>query len=226
MVASESILSFDVWYQVFNLFAEPEKAWYELAWLFILDTIFSFWTNRLLFLRDVTLLIAAIMIIYMFYVLIRKQQNEDRNGSSAKITAPTTFKNTMNINVWLSNMNEHMESKNIKSDASKQALIMNHLDKTAREIMQSKIDSKKINNFKEFEACLKSFFGSSNTSQAINLWQFITRKQQPSESLSTYHELMKELAAIAYPNTPKEIVKQYANDYFVKGLYDEKLKTQ
>ena len=37
---------------------------------------------------------------------------------------------------------------------------------------------------------------------------------------------MKELAAIAYPNTPKEIVKQYANDYFVKGLYDEKLKTQ
>ena len=122
MVASESILSFDVWkYQVLYLFAEPEKAWYELAWLFLLDTVFSLWTNRFLFLRDVALLIAAIMIIYMFYVLIKKQQNDDSNGSSAKITAPTTFKNTMNINVWLSNMNEHMESKNIKSDASKQA---------------------------------------------------------------------------------------------------------
>lgn len=210
-----------------DFFQEKPKQWHEVFWYGILEVIYSVWSHRLQLLIDGTLLIAAVMIIYMFYILIRKQtESADKNNSTASVSAPTAFKNTMNINVWLNNMNEHIDSKKIISDTKKQEIIMSHLDKTTKEIMQRKIDDKKINNFEDFQACLKSYFGNSNASQAINLLNFITRKQLPTESLSTYHEVMKELAMIAYATTPKEIVEQYANDYFIKGLYDEKLKTQ
>ena len=201
---------------------QPETiAWYTHIWILILDLIAIVWSYRLYLLRDITLLTLAIMIVYMFWSLIKKQHN-----NSTSSTATTTYNNSTNIHVWLNELHEYMENNKINNEEAKQEVILQRLDKTSKSTIKRLIDDKRIQSYSDLENHLKNDFSSNNTSTTDNLLQFITRKQQPDESLAQYFEVMQDLAMKAYTTTPRDIVDGYINEYFIKGLYSATLKHQ
>ena len=203
---------------------QVEMAWYQFLWMKFLDFIITVWQYRLAFMRDVILVTVAGMMLYLLWKIIKKQtSNENLNGSAS---APTIYNNTMSIHLWLNELNEFIESKRINSEQEKQATVLNHLDKTSKNIIKKLIDDKRIKNFRELESYLKSFFGNHNVSSSDSLFQFVTRKQLNSESLAQYYQVMQDLAIKAYPKTPKDTLEEYINEYFIKGLNNRALREQ
>ena len=204
--------------------APEANTWYTYVWLMFLDLIAIVWNYRLYLLRDITLLTLAIMIVYMFWSLIKKQH--PATVKSTPSTAPTTYNNSTNIHVWLNELHEYMENNKINNEEAKQEVILQRLDKTSKSTIKRLIDDKRIQSYSDLENHLKNYFSSNNTSTTDNLLQFITRKQQPDESLAQYFEVMQDLAMKAYTTTPRDIVDGYINEYFIKGLYSAPLKQQ
>ena len=104
--------------------------------------------------------------------------------------------------------------------------MLNHLDKTSKNIIKKLIDDKRIKNFSELESYLKGFFGNHNISSSDSLFQYVTSKQLNSESLAQYYQAKQDLAVKAYPKTPKDTLEKYINEYFLKGLSSRALREQ
>ena len=172
----------------------------------------------------------AIMMIDFLWTIIKKQTSSGSIVATATTNTsqhtPTTYNNQMSIHVWLNELNEFIEANKINKEEEKQATIHNHLDKSSKNIIKKLIEDKRIRNYEELETYLKSFFGNYSTSTSDNLFQFATRRQQVNESLAQYYQCMQELAIKAYPKTPKEIVDEFTNEYFIKGLNNRALREQ
>jgi hypothetical protein len=131
----------------------------------------------------------------------------------------------MNINVWLQTVKEHLNKSSISTDEQKQKCTMQFLDAQSQRILQAKIDEGKIKTYTDLETYLRAFFSNGDRSSLGDLVKLISRKQQPNESLAKFYEDIKHLTNEAYPNEQPDITEKYAMDYFIKGLYDDKLKT-
>jgi len=207
-----------------------QTSWYQATWETTWTIIIALWEYRLGFVRDATLTSMAIMMIYFLWTIIKKQTSSGSIVATATTNTsqhtPTTYNNQMSIHVWLNELNEFIEANKINKEEEKQATILNHLDKSSKNIIKKLIEDKRIRNYEELETYLKSFFGNYSTSTSDNLFQFATRRQQVNESLAQYYQCMQELAIKAYPKTPKEIVDEFTNEYFIKGLNNRALREQ
>jgi len=164
------------------------------------------------------------MLLYIAWTGI-KQITTSSQSSSNSIKSPTTFNNSMNINVWLQTVKEHLNKSSISTDEQKRKCTMQFLDAQSQRILQAKIDEGKIKTYTDLETYLRAFFSNGDRSSLGDLVKLISRKQQPIESLAKFYEDFKHLTNEAYPNEQPDITEKYAMDNFIKGLYDDKLKT-
>ena len=205
-----------------------QASWYQTRWETTCTIIIALWEYRLRFVRDATLTSMPIMMIYFLRTIIKKQTSSGSIVATATTNTsqhtPTTYNNQMSIPLWLNELNEFIEANKINKEEEKQATILNH--KSSKNIIKKLIEDKRIRNYEELETYLKSFFGNYSTSTSDNLFQFATRRQQVNGSLAQYYQCMQELAIKAYPKTPKEIVDEFTNEYFIKGLNNRALREQ
>jgi hypothetical protein len=79
--------------------------------------------TKLNIIRDISIIAFIIFAIYIIYNLIKQQQAiisiNNNNNANATTSAPTTFKNTMNIYIWLQDINDYFNLKNIKKEEDK-----------------------------------------------------------------------------------------------------------
>ena len=206
-------------------FSPVEPRWYESSWFTIIAVITAIWEYRFVFMRDLTILCLVCMVFYMFNVIL-KQHRGDTLINKSTLAAPTTFNNTMNISVWLSEINEFLESNKIINDSAKQKTVIDKLDKTNKILVKEIIESKQIKTYKELEEWLRNYFNKYQTSKQDFILQFISRKQQRDESLSEYYNDLQQLAQLAYPNASKETMEAFVNEQFVKGLHNTTIQQQ
>ena len=207
---------------------QTEHTWTQQLWLLCTNIFTTLWDYRLTIFRDVMILVLAAMIIYMFWTIIRNQREPAMMSAkaAATVTAPTTYNHSTNIHVWLNELNDYLDQKKIINETEKQEIVLERLDKTSKNTIKRLIDEKRIKTYNDLETHLKNYFSSSNVWSTDNLLQFITRKQQPYESLAQFYETMQNLAKQAYPKTPKETIDSFTNEYFIKGFHSIPLKQQ
>ena len=200
---------------------KPEIAWYEALWIKILEAIAAVWDYRIWFLRDFAIAAVVFMMLYFIWKALKREiiNGSGTAANSIKHSAPTIYNNAMNIHIWLNELTEFMENNKISKEQEKQ-----DLDKTSKSIIKGLIEAKHIKSYKELETYLKSFFSNGNVSNTDNVFQFVTRKQQASESLAQYYQTMQELALKAYPTLPNTTVEEFTRDQFIKGLHNPSLR--
>jgi RecJ-like exonuclease len=67
-----------------------------------------------------------------------KQITTSSQSSSNSIKAPTTFNNSMNINVWFKTVKEYLNKSSISTNQQKQKCSMQFLDAQSQRILQAK----------------------------------------------------------------------------------------
>jgi hypothetical protein len=211
---------------------QTTSSWLETIWNLIFTIICSFWDNRLILLRDLIIFAFAIITLYFIYQSYKNQSstfsntNTNNNSANASINQPTTFKNTMNIHLWLQDINEYINFKNIRKEDEKKQVILDHLDKDNRPIVKSVIDDQQVKTYKQLEDWLKSFFSSHKQAKTDYLIQFISKYQQPDESFANYYNTLKQLAEQAYPEEDSSFHNKQINEQFIKGIYDKNIQSQ
>ena len=87
----------------------------------------------------------AIMMIYFLWTIIKKQTSSGSIVTTATTNTsqhtPTTYNNQMSIHVWLNELNEFIEANKINKEEEKQATILNHLDKSSKNIIKISTDN-------------------------------------------------------------------------------------
>jgi len=75
----------------------------------------SWYTTITTFIITFTIYILALMLLYIAWTGI-KQITTSSQSLSNSIKSPTTFNNSMNINVWLQAVKEHLNKSSISTD--------------------------------------------------------------------------------------------------------------
>ena len=93
---------------------QVEMSWYQLIWMKFLDILLTVWQYRLAFIRDIILIIVAVMMLYLLWTITKKQtSSENSNGSTCTLTI---YNNTMSIHLCLNELNEFINNIQIYHD--------------------------------------------------------------------------------------------------------------
>ena len=186
------------------------------------------WDYRMIVLRDVMLLLAAIFVIYCAYKTIKRLNTFEQNDKGTEIDSksPCVYNINNNIHIWLNQMEEYLDTKQITSDKDKQKVLLDKLDRTSRKLINELIKAKRIKSYQEMEDHLKSLYGPSNISTNDYILEFTQFKQNSNDSLAQYYKNLTELAKNAYPYTPTDVVESYITKQFILGLNNCTIRDQ
>jgi hypothetical protein len=169
-------------------------------------------------------LIGTILIISLWYLIYKQIRtpielisNNNNSTATNKTMYPTIFKNIMSIHIWLKEITDYMSTKNINTDKEKTQLIIEQLDKDSQTIIKEIMKTTPFTSFKEFEDWLKTYLGISKLKKDDYQLEFMSRQQQPDESLTSFYKELQDLVILAHPNAPVELQTNYINERFVKG---------
>ena len=194
------------------------------------DSIFSLlWDSTLKIVRDLILISLILLGIYCMWRHIKrlnKLEQNDIRTAELDSKAPTIYNTNNNIHIWLAQVEDYLDAKQITTDKAKQKIVLEKLDKTSRQIINDLIKQKKIKNYQHIEDHLKSLYGPDNQSTNDYILQFTQRKQYYRESLAQYYKSLVELSKNAYPRTPKEVLDAYIKKQFTIGLQNSTIRDQ
>ena len=194
------------------------------------DSIFSLlWDSTLKIVRDLILISLILLGIYCMWRHIKrlnKLEQNDIRTAELDSKAPTIYNTNNNIHIWLAQVEDYLDAKQITTDKAKQKIVLEKLDKTSRQIINDLIKQKKIKNYQHIEDHLKSLYGPDNQSTNDYILQFTQRKQHYRESLAQYYKSLVELSKNAYPRTPKEVLDAYIKKQFTIGLQNSTIRDQ
>jgi hypothetical protein len=187
----------------------PEE---EIIQNVVSDTL---WTAKLTMLRDVS---------QLYIRSLNNRQNEFKTISDT--SAPIIYNTNNNIHIWLAQIEDYLDAKQITTDKQKQQLVLDRLDKTSRQLISDLVKQNKIKNYQQMEDHLKSLYGPSNQCTNDYILEFTQRRQHQKESLAQFFKSLTELARNAYPRTPKDVLDTYIKRQFIIGLHVQAVRDQ
>ena len=180
--------------------------------------------------KDATLIVYTVLVTYFICRLFKRTKTEKPVVQEARpqvvSIGPTIYNGNMNIQIWLSEVQEFIEANRVKDDNTKQEIVLARLDTKSQATIQKLIESRKVCTFKDLMQYLKSFFGRESHTNANNVIRFMERKQFPNESLNEFHSALQELAFTAHPRMEKTQRDEIAKEQFVRGLRNQAVKNQ
>ena len=192
------------------------------------DLFNSLMESKMMMVLVLIFISTAIFVVYLLSqvtkALTKISQTNTNNNNDVK--APTIYNTNNSIHIWLNQVEEYLNAKQITSDKDKQKTILDKLDKTTRDVINDLIKQKKIKNFRQMEDHLKSLYGPAETITSDHILLFAQRKQQHGESLAQFYKALVELANKAFPNTPQATLDDYIKEQFITGLENQTIIDQ
>ena len=233
---------FNIFYNIHEIFStffynssKPQytqpQSFFSTIWTVIIETTWAAWSNKISILQTTCIIATLTVIVYGLLSVIKQiksisstQTNTTSNTNTN--SAPKVYNNTMNITVWLNQLDEYMDANKITHDQQKQQIIMQKLDTTSRAIINNLIRNNTIKSYSDLEQHLKNFFGQINASTNDHILEFTERIQFENESMYQFYKALTALATDAYPDTPKNILDKYVTKQFIKGLLNNTIKNE
>ena len=134
-------------------------------------------------------------------------------------SAPIIYNTNNNIHIWLAQIEDYLDAKQITTDKQKQQLVLDRLDKTSRQLISDLVKQNKIKNYQQMEDHLNSLYGPSNQCTNDYILEFTQRRQHQRESLAQFFKVLTELARNAYRRSPKDVLDIYKKRKFLIGLH-------
>jgi hypothetical protein len=163
----------------------------------------------------------ALAICYIFYKIVNKLTN-----SSDTPQTPKAYNNSINVNVWLKQVDQYLDETNTTSEKHKINLVLYKLDTKSKRTIKELIDSKAIKTYKDLQDHIRTFYNNDTRSHTDHLLNFLERRQNENESLHRYHSDVTELARLAYPDENETQLQKHVNRQFISGLYNTLIKGQ
>ena len=183
----------------------------KTTWTVINEYLMYVWYNSFMVFMNILMLIGLIGFVYICYLTIYKARSEQKSCDTTR--SLSVYNNTMNIHVWLNQAEDYLDDRNIKSDTRKQAIVLERLEKNAKNIIHRLQASGKIKTFQDMEHQLKSLYGTENLSAIDYLKQLADRRQYDHESLSQFYDALTTLTQQAYPDTPLSMLHKYTDQH-------------
>jgi hypothetical protein len=126
----------------FRFFRAPREN--PSPFLYFLSLIGSgTWYFSIATIRDLSVLITPIFTIYCLYLIVKKL-NSAQAHAEPSIKGPTVYNSKININLWLSEIEEYLDAKRINRDMDKRDAVLDKLDTRTRATIQKLIDNNKL----------------------------------------------------------------------------------
>ena len=187
----------------------------------------TLWTAKLTMLRDFSCVLFIFFAIYCMWKYICSLNNRQIELKTISDTsAPSIYNTNNNIHIWLAQIEDYLDAKQITTDKQKQQLVLDRLDKTSRQLISDLVKQNKIKNYQQMEDHLKSLYGPSNQCTNDYILEFTQRRQHQKESLAQFFKSLTELARNAYPRTPKDVLDTYIKRQFIIGLHVQAVRDQ
>ena len=175
--------------------------------------------------RDLSVLITPLFTIYCLFLIVKKLNGTQAHAEQS-IKGPIVYNSKININLWLSEIEEYLDAKSISNDTDKRDAVLDKLDTRTRATIQKLIDGKKLKTFQDLEEALKSYFGRETITNANYVIQLMERHQMRNESINEFHNAIQDLAQAAHPKLEKGPRDNIVRQQFIKGLLNRAVKNQ
>jgi hypothetical protein len=121
------------------------------------------------------------IIVYILYKIVNKLTN-----ASGTPQAPKAKNNSINVKVWLNQVDRYLNETNTTSVKQKINLVLNKLDTKSKRTIKELIDSKAIKTYKDIQDNIRTFYNNDTQSHTDHLLSFRERRRNENESLHHY----------------------------------------
>jgi len=163
----------------------------------------------------------ALALCYILYKIVNKL-----TYSSDTPESPKAYNYSINVKVWLNQVDQYPDETDTTSDKHKINLVLNKLDTTSKRTIKELIDSNAIKTYKDLQDHLRTFYNNHTQSHTDHLLNFLERRQNENESLHRYYSDVTDLARLACLDETETQLQKHVDKQFISGLYNTLIKGQ